>query len=586
MTYFGYGRVSTQDQSDNSISKQENYLKSCAKFLKMSFEFYYEKESGKNVVSREEFNKLRHIPKEGDVLGVFDAYRLGRNTIENLTLYEELTKRGVGLQVRGLLLDPENPNDEFLLAIESAVGTLNRKKQNKDSLIGIKQKKEKGNWVFSGKLMGYKVIRNSKKNQTPIIEIVEKEAEVLRFIFAEYAKGDSLTHIAKLCNEREFRTNPFSAQIIRCWILKPIYKGYYLIEGAGSKKGQEKIRHYDESALVKSNYYKPIISPELWDQVNKSYRGVRRVHAKQFEYRYSQYELAGILKCYYCLEKTGKATSYVHNWDKKGDTYVYDNYANRIHAKGCGQDIFTFRSSILESIFRTSYYLLFANPIELSHYFKEKEEEFNKKTEDVQGDIGRLEKELKGVERKLNRITDLLLEEDADDISLLKKSKIQKDKREQLIESINKEREIIIFQKLDLESAFEEFNENRLLKFIHANPSKKREIYIQTIESAYVHERQIKIKFKNKKEYIIPLSLNRGRRIQRQFEIGVYFDGEFQYSIFLDTEENDLKYIRKPIDRGLEHREEMFKVAAENMNDNMINELKMKIKDFMSVESA
>ena len=73
--------------------------------------------------------------------------------------------------------------------------------------------------------------------------------------------------------------------------------------------------------------------------------------------------------------------------------------------------------------------------------------------------------------------------------------------------------------KLDLESAFEQFNENRLLKFIHANPSKKREIYIQTIESAFVYERQIKIKYKNKKKYIIPLSLNRGRRIQREFEI-------------------------------------------------------------------
>ena len=151
------------------------------------------------------------------------------------------------------------------------------------------------------------------------------------------------------------------------------------------------------------------------------------------------------MKCYYCLEKTGKATTYVHTWHKRDN--ANSNYVNRAHEKKCGQEIFTFRASVLESVFRTSYFLLFANTSELSHYFKEKEKEFNRETKDLQGSISILEIKLKEVNRKLAKITDYLLEEDADPVSLLKKSKIQKDKREQLIESIDKEREIINFQK-------------------------------------------------------------------------------------------------------------------------------------------
>ena len=581
-TYWGYARISTASQSQNSIEEQLDYLKDQAKKLNCGFEQIAETHSAKNVAGRTKLaNLVQNLAKDGDVIGFKYADRYGRETEEDLALLRLLSEKNIKVHINSAFVDYRDPTSKFTFTTLSAVGTFQRELQNQKSRQGIKKKKEKGDWIFTGKLFGYKVVRNSKKT---IIEIIESEAKILRFIFEEYAKGDSINHITKLVNEKFNRS--LIPAIVRRWILKPLYKGYYLIEGAGQRKGQERIRHYDETALVKSNYYAPIISEELWDEANRSYRGVHRVYARQFEYRYSHYELAGILKCYYCLKETGKATTYVHTWDKNSNSKVYNNYADRTHAKGCGQDIFTFRSSILESIFRTSYYLLFANPIELSHYFKEKEEEFNKKTGDVQGDIDRLEKLLKGVDRKLDKITDYLLEEDADAISLLKKSKIQKDKREQLIESIDKEREIINFQKLDLESAFEEFNENRLLKFIHANPSKKRKIYIQTLESAFVHGRQIKIKFKNKKEYIIPLSLNRGRRIQRQFEIQVHFDGKHQYDVSLDTEKNDLKYIRKAIDRGLEQREKLFKVAAEQMNEDMINGLKMKIENFVSVESV
>ena len=501
-------------QSENSIEEQLDYLKDQAKKLDCGFEQIAETHSAKNVAGRTQLvNLVQNLAKDGDIIGFKYADRYGRETEEDLALLRLLSEKNIKVHINGAFVDYRDPTSKFNFTTLSAVGTFQRELQNQKSRQGIKKKKEKGDWIFTGKLFGYKVVKNSKKT---IIEIVEKEAEILSFIFTEYAKGDSINHITKLVNEKFNRS--LIPAIVRRWILKPLYKGYYLIEGAGAKKGQEKIRHYDETALVKSNYYQPIVSEKLWDAANRSYRGVHRVYARQFEYRYSHYEPAGILKCYYCLKKTGKATTYVHTWDKNGSN-TYNNYADRTHAKGCGQDIFTFRSSILESIFRTSYFLLFANTSELSHYFKEKEKEFNRETKDLQGSISILEIKLKEVNRKLAKITDYLLEEDADPVSLLKKSKIQKDKREQLIESIDKEREIINFQKLDLESAFEEFNENRLLKFIHANPSKKREIYIQTIESAFVYERQIKIKYKNKKKYIIPLSLNRGRRIQREFEI-------------------------------------------------------------------
>ena len=50
-----------------------------------------------------------------------------------------------------------DPNDELSLSIESAISTYQRKNQNLKSRIGMDTVKAKGDWIFTGRLYGYKV---------------------------------------------------------------------------------------------------------------------------------------------------------------------------------------------------------------------------------------------------------------------------------------------------------------------------------------------------------------------------------------------------------------------------------------------
>ena len=176
--YYGYGRVSTARQAEKvSLHVQEQTLKKHAEDLGLPFQFYSEGVSGKDIEGRIEFNKVYEKLKKGDVLGVYDEFRLGRNTRESLRIFDELTERGVQLQIKGKILDPDDPVDELLLTFMSGIGAYQRKYQNLRVKEAIKYVKQKGNWIFTGRLYGYD--QSYDKNGNTKISINEKEAEIL-----------------------------------------------------------------------------------------------------------------------------------------------------------------------------------------------------------------------------------------------------------------------------------------------------------------------------------------------------------------------------------------------------------------------
>ncbi len=578
MIYYGYARVSSVSQSDESIEEQLEFLEEEAKKQGCQFEAVSEKKSAKDVEGRDALIGLIAKLENGDIIGFKYNDRYGRDTQEDLTLLKVLNEKNVKVHINGKFVNIDNPTDELTFTVLSAISTYFRKLQRAKSAIGIKKSRDKGNIIFNHGLYGYRIVSENGKRK---VEIVEKEAEILRYIYAEYITGKSIKSIAKALNEKGLRTRHdclFNTEATRRWLVKPIYKGCYSTNG-----GQSQIR-YDEKYLVKSNHYPAIIDANLWNKVNKSYQTIHRAYAKDSQHRWTPYELSSILKCGYC------DSVYTHGkWKSYRAAEAHSNYVHKVYkednSSGCGQTFFTLRAEVLECLFRMCYYLLFVNIIELSDFFSEKQAEYDKSTEDINEDIKRLQKLLGGIEISLKNNAQAISKYGADDSLHNERLRLSKEEQD-LKNALDKKEEALRFGKGDLESLFENFHENKLLQFVHAESPKRRKIYLDTLESAYVVDGQIKIKFKNTKEYMIPLSLNRGRRIQRQFEIQVHFDGKHQYDVSLDTEKNDLKYIRKAIDRGLEQREKLFKVAAEQMNEDMINGLKMKIENFVSVESV
>ncbi len=515
--FYGYTRISTPGQSKNSIQEQLDFLKVEASKLNLPFKPIIEQASGKDVIGRPALIKLLQEVKDSDVIGFKYVDRYGRETEENLALLRILSERNILVQINGQFINYKDPTQKFTFTTLSAVGTFQSELQKQKSLIGIQRKKESGDWVFPGRTYGYRIFEHRKG--IPLIGIVKKEAEILKYIFENYAKGKSILRVTKEINEKGFRTregNVFFNATVRRYILKPIYKGFY----SHNRK------------LIKSNHYPTIITEELWNRANESFRNIIRKHSKQF--KYSNYLLTGILKCFSCKK------SYVHNFHKSKakSEKVNENYVHKIY-NNCQCEIGTFRAFVLEQIFQTCYALLYMNPLELSFYFEAQKEKYEKEiNKDIEINLDRINKQLKTVETGLKNIAKAIIQGHDSETLLSESSKLQSEKKD-LITHKNELLQSRQFQEDELDILFESFNEENLEKFSHANSEQRRIIYIDTIQNAYVFKKQLIIRFKNQKTFVIPLIKNRGSIIQKNFGVKVYFQGKYQYPVLIDINKKD-----------------------------------------------
>ena len=532
-TFYGYGRVSTEEQSDYSIERQRDFLQNQANRLALPFIFFSEKQSGKNIDNRTELRKILSIVESGDVLGVLDISRLGRDLVTNIKIQEELLTKNVQLQVNGAIVDLDDPQHELSVNMQSVIGQYSRKYQNKRSRDGMDQKKRNGDWIFTSRLLGYRVYFEKGK---PIVEIVEEEAEIIRYIFEQYAIGESINKITETLNSRGYRTREgkrFNSATIRRYILKPIYKGYYKVESSGKNKGQEKTR-IEDAELVKSNNYEPIVSPELWDSVYKSYKGVKRKHARQYEYRFSYYELGGILKCGHC-EDVGKVTSYCHNYSKHYKyNIVNENYVNRVHTAGCTQNFHTFRAEVLERLFHAFYFLNFVNATDFLEQWRRKEQELEECITDINIDKERIEKQLKIIRSKKANIIKAI-EDGLSSKEIHERHKELEDEELKLLDEQDTLMKEINVEHAQHEMMIEAFREDSLLKFIHSAPSERRRIYKEVLNDARVKDGKIIIDMVTGKRFETSLIPNRGRIIQTKFDVDVYFNDDFLYQVQVTT---------------------------------------------------
>ncbi|MCG8452810.1 MAG: recombinase family protein, partial [Spirochaetales bacterium] len=221
MTYRAYARVSTEGQSDTSIEDQlrflqASYQKSGADTLKE----YHEKESGRGLEIRAALQCLISEIEPGDIVGFDYSSRFGRSVINNHKLFNTITEKGGLVEIAGQRYDLSKPTDKLIFSTLSAIDEYQADIQKDKSLRGIISKKEKGEWIYTSRLYGYKLTR---VNGQPHIDIVEEEADVLRYLFTEYSKGKSLLQITKEISSlghRARKGTPFPEATLRRFLHK------------------------------------------------------------------------------------------------------------------------------------------------------------------------------------------------------------------------------------------------------------------------------------------------------------------------------------------------------------------------------
>lgn len=119
MRLFGYARVSTSKQS---LDIQINQLKAAGVEERRIFT---DKSTGSNT-ERSGLDLLRMKVEEGDNILVTKLDRLGRNTIDMVTLIEEFNQLGVGIKFLDDGIDTKGPMGLMVITILSAVAQAER----------------------------------------------------------------------------------------------------------------------------------------------------------------------------------------------------------------------------------------------------------------------------------------------------------------------------------------------------------------------------------------------------------------------------------------------------------------------------
>ncbi|MGE8077476.1 recombinase family protein [Peribacillus loiseleuriae] len=151
---FGYARVSSADQN---LARQLKELKAfgCEKI-------YQEKQSGKDL-SRPEYQKLRSILREGDILVVHDLSRFGRNKEDIRNEWKSMIDQNVDIVVLNMpILDTRKYKElegvgqlvtDLVLTLLSWMVDEERNRIKTAQREGIQIAKEKG--VYTGKKKMY-----------------------------------------------------------------------------------------------------------------------------------------------------------------------------------------------------------------------------------------------------------------------------------------------------------------------------------------------------------------------------------------------------------------------------------------------
>lgn len=567
-TYYGYARVSTKEQSDYSIDDQLKFLARKATEAALPFQPFPEKDSGNKLAEERTLLWEVIIPRleAGDILGVFDYSRLSRKgASEARRIADEILKRGARVQINGVYYDPSDPDSDFLFDIHSTIAKYYLAIQRKKSLTGIRQKKENGEWVFTGRLYGYDIEHHASSRKT--IRINQNESEIVRKLFSKYIAGSSINALTTYLNRNNIKTKTgkqFVPRTVQRIILNPIYAGYYLINPPiiGGKRVNLGRKGLTINDLVKSNMYPPIISLDDYLKCLGSYREVRRTRGRTMAYRWRGYLLTGLVTCENCQDK-GVRNVYVHGWSRPLNSKTLNSvYTSRVHVSNCGCQFKTLREDVFNELVRMSFVYFFSDQNRLAAFVSEKVRAFQAEIQKDNETIIQISKEIDSLDAKISKAEEALDKIITQDLELNVQDTTPQERNSylRLIKSFEEKKKNLQEQRLlaisnsrfinaEIENGAtlgniieeyqeritHEYGEDAIVEFSSVDTGSRRNILMRYIDTINVKNSSFIIHFIDGLSIDFALEKNRGRNIQRVFRGRVTGNESIDHEIEVDT---------------------------------------------------
>ena len=291
-----YTRLSKEDKVSTSITNQTREGKEFALNNNLKYTIYNEGEGvsgGADIKDRPQLNRLLLDIRNGDIKAIWfrNQNRLERNSATYVIFISEAKKYNVDVYFNDKLHNFDNPSDNLLGNITSAVNQYQRDLQASQTKRTLKDN------VRDGKV--WSVVAYGYKSDNGYLAIYKEEAKVVKDIFKMSLSGKGTNSIANYLNDKGVSSRKgklFRGKTIQGMIKNTIYKG---------------------KRLYSNEYYDcpKIIEPDLWQKVNDNLKNNRNNSGKKVDHKYL---LKGLLKCgecgrnYYGRKRlSGKDNSYI-----------------------------------------------------------------------------------------------------------------------------------------------------------------------------------------------------------------------------------------------------------------------------------
>ena len=451
-----YCRVSTDsdvqlNSLDNQLEYYENYIKSKPKWI-FSGGYIEEGKTGVRVDVRPSFKKMiqdaKH--KKFDLIITKEVSRFARDLEDSIHYIRELKGSGVGVFFENQNLNTFDYNSELILNIMFNLAQDESRKLSSRVKFGHRQAIENGHVLGSSNITGY------RKDNCKLV-IVENEAKFIKTLFELYATGKyGFLKLSKKLSELGYLNKKgklYDKDSLKRMIENPKYKGYYrarTYEILDYRTKRRKKNNLDEQILYKckDGSIPAIISEELWDQAN------RILKSRTKGYENNNYWSGGLKYAFsskiYCKEHNTSFQRSHGNKNKSRPIWSCGMYLQHRLA-ACESpiiaevDLYNIMSSIMNSIIPQKINII-ENMLKLYENI-DKNDYYDK-------ELKLLNTKIKIIEEKKSMTLELVFNGDISKESV----KVQFDKYEQEIKSLNEKKTIIIKQVKQLNNSNNNLN--------------------------------------------------------------------------------------------------------------------------------
>ena len=371
-----YARYSCERQTEQSIEGQLHVCKDYAERNNIIIvDTYIDRAMSGTNDNRKDFQRLlkNSSKKAWDFVLVYKLDRFSRNKYESAIHKKTLRDNGIKL-ISATENIPETPEGIILESLLEGMAEYYSAELAQKVKRGMKETRQKGFTQGGAIPFGYKVVDRK-------YVINEDEAEIVRYIYAQYISGVCAKNITKELNKRGVKNRSGDPITI---------KGVYFI--LKSEKYTGVYRHKEE---IHYNMFPRIISDEVFNTV-------RQLSAENHYGKHiteTVYLLKNLVKCGYC----GKTVQSESGTGKLGKTLRYYKCSGRKREKSCKKSII--RKEILEDIIVNTTLKVFTDG---TNIYELAEKLLNKLNDQIhnQSVLNLLENERSELQKSLNNMLD------------------------------------------------------------------------------------------------------------------------------------------------------------------------------------